>query len=953
MEKRYYDMLNEDVVDKKMSYDSIVNYLKHQRSMGNFTNISDEEIMSYLRTKMMINSNVPNFSDSHTNSASINKAPRQNTYSNTLNNYHSEKNITPNVNNIESMPKVIDPSANSTGTVTNNSSSDVSNMWELPKEELIAKTVNVFSGGTTTNGGYKPKIVGDALYSTPGGVGHYQPKYGVLPEGEKYSNQLQLQMKQIPVVNDNGRVQIKFDFKNVNNATLVPNLKDCSLTFTPGNSESMHRLVAVFPGDKDWPYTVSLGIDVDGKPCVNTGGDKIDNYYLNTTTLDADCTILRVQPYMNNSGISEYIPHILDELNAEFSNGNENTNYQNRYTFVGASVGSVNMLEAANAVVADRLATSSDNHTPIDMMLLDTKGDVSLAQEPGVPFVKKMNNYPELKNEMIRTGSIIYACEAKDGNGVTQAPSVAINNLGTLTEDGMIIVDVENEIVKAHGGNNSFEFQFTNGSIGKTVYDYDGVTNETVTMLSNGTNEAPNKYYLVLPESEWDPEKPQDYYNQRKEITEKQLNDFCKYREMKGMQESGKYLNDLVGYVNYEGNEEASGYINLSSGATISDDNILFDFQAIIDKTNNVAGEVSKTSFRNDAFDYQLSENSTADFPESLNRSNAFLYGISSNLLNTVESDTKNIGQMLSDYITLDKAYGDKALEMMDGEYTSGKYFQTDILIDSTGGSDINNAYYGLFADNVKEGSVGKIAMSDIDNILSGNMLIGKIGQGLNNEYEDAERLQNAIEEIINMSQGEAMGKSWQAEKDRLIHLADCCEARKIAVNNLQEAYIAALNHVKDYYNETASMLAGSKIDLGESLDDGNIPIYEAKNVSLHQEIADLKTEYAECDAVPEMIGTGGYIHLPNGQSYEIMKHNPAYDDARNRMAEIKILVPQKEEEIAYNEIYIGRLKGLATTLNEANEIIQAAMEEINGNYAKMVNDIPIVNLAPVDLGTL
>ena len=80
--------------------------------------------------------------------------------------------------------------------------------------------------------------------------------------------------------------------------------------------------------------------------------------------------------------------------------------------------------------------------------------------------------------------------------------------------------------------------------------------------------------------------------------------------------------------------------------------------------------------------------------------------------------------------------------------------------------------------------------------------LIGKIGNGLNSEYEDAERLQNSIEDILALPK--AKGASWEAERVRLRKLADCCSARKLAVTTLEEAYIEALTLIRDYIGDDA-----------------------------------------------------------------------------------------------------------------------------------------------------
>ena len=206
----------------------------------------------------------------------------------------------------------------------------------------------------------------------------------------------------------------------------------------------------------------------------------------------------------------------------------------------------------------------------------------------------------------------------------------------------------------------------------------------------------------------------------------------------------------------------------------------------------------------------------------------------------------------------------------------------------------------------------GKFHLLFDNSILSGNTLIGKIGNGLNSEYEDAERLQNSIEDILALPK--AKGASWEAERVRLRKLADCCSARKLAVTTLEEAYIEALTLIRDYIGDDAY------------LDDGELDKYRQ----------DLKN----AKAVPAYRGTGGYIHLPNGMSYEITEPNePEYSNA--------------QKQIPIFEAKIKKLEGLASKLNEANQIVSDAMAEVSNSYAKKVQDIPIINLSPIELDTL
>ena len=47
-------LLQSDVIDRNLSYDQILAYIKQQRNYGNFIGVSDSEILSYLNTRMKV-----------------------------------------------------------------------------------------------------------------------------------------------------------------------------------------------------------------------------------------------------------------------------------------------------------------------------------------------------------------------------------------------------------------------------------------------------------------------------------------------------------------------------------------------------------------------------------------------------------------------------------------------------------------------------------------------------------------------------------------------------------------------------------------------------------------------------------------------------------------------------------------------------------------------------------
>ena len=112
-----------------------------------------------------------------------------------------------------------------------------------------------------------------------------------------------------------------------------------------------------------------------------------------------------------------------------------------------------------------------------------------------------------------------------------------------------------------------------------------------------------------------------------------------------------------------------------------------------------------------------------------------------------------------------------------------------------------------------------------------------------------------------------------------------------------------------------------------------------------------LKAEYAECEAVPEFRGTGRKHVDENGREWEEIEPNePQYTNARMRMKEIlNVDIPEKEQDIDYNNIYIERLNGVTNVMNAANELISDAITNVGSTYISKLNN-PIIDITEVGL---
>ena len=390
--------------------------------------------------------------------------------------------------------------------------------------------------------------------------------------------------------------------------------------------------------------------------------------------------------------------------------------------------------------------------------------------------------------------------------------------------------------------------------------------------------------------------------------------------------------NKLIDFMDANPNKEV--LVMLSS----KDDDILFNYVDIVSTASSIINAVNSTAM-NEGINDQFFDETTASFPASLNNANRALFAITSNLLDTTAGDAHVVEQMLNDFIMLDNDLAKNAETELLNSFLHGAYTNQTVSIDQENLSIVNNNY--IF-EPCKAGQVGKISMYDIDSLLNGED--SSIFAALDNEYNDACRLQEKINEMIALPATVVKGKAWNAEMKRLELLSDCCEVRKQATDILKNAYHESLLTVRNYYDETAALLAGSNIVLGEVLDDGDIPIYEENNAILRQQITDLKAEKA---AQEEIVAAGPEAVYStstdkNGNVCEVFDHWDwsKVEEAQDKIADIEIQISQKEEEVAYNTTYINQLKGLANVLNDANKIVDDAVMEVNSTYGKTVENI-------------
>ena len=641
--------------------------------------------------------------------------------------------------------------------------------------------------------------------------------------------------------------------------------------------------------DNVFSYMKGAGGDPVYAPEEYAGG--INDYYLNDTTHN------HVAFFCNGS--DGPLPDGATAALVGALSGNDNKRV---YVDAGSSAGTQSLPSMA--------LNQLDNAKDIYYMSFDAKGQDTPPGEPMAKYIAEyIANHPELDGKV----SALYAFESN--GGLTGPPENAVQQLSRIAyEDGIPTYLMVDETKTEHAGVNSPDFYISDGSI-DAFFDtingnLDGYVSDDdkdglvgVATADGGVKVDDLSFYEIEGREDW------------KNIS---------------LTTAGTAMITL---------SAAEFLAGLNNGS--SDIDFVIDFNSVRENLNILRNGIGATNLEGRK-PYECVSNSS--FPNSLNDGTSFLYGTSKDLMNKMSLDIRSVEKIAS---LLQETDENTLVNMLNETFGTENLLGANAEINGLAfDANANNHLPDIFSQIIKEGAVGRISMEDIDGILRGNTLIGSIGKGLEQEIEEANAIKDDINNLLattNMS-----GPIWDKLQIRFNDYNNCCDARINASECLQEAYVNALNILRDYYYETADKLAGSNIYLGGALDDGQIPVCQATIEQLRADIKSLNAEFDMCMAVPPIRGTGR-IHVDaNGREWEEMEPNePEYTNAQLRAKEITyVIIPQKNEEIRYNNIYIDQLEGLAQKVNMANEVVTTAIDNIQASYTSMVSSIQPIMIA-------
>ena len=662
--------------------------------------------------------------------------------------------------------------------------------------------------------------------------------------------------------NENGTVQVTFNVveTNKNNQTLT-------VTYNPNDKSSMENVLTMIVGSGGYQ---DVGTDLDGN-ALNQGLDHI--------------TVTYGDAYSENGNTNQAVVDILGTIADKYD-----VNYENIVT-AGASAGAKNT--PALSVLCQDL---TDN--PVNIMLIDAEGDAG-------PFFDSLRKHPDLLAAIVEDGGTIYAYEAdkfrKDGGSNVNG---AKTNLAKVADLGANVILVENKNGNFHMA--PYGISVKGGEVYNIFNDFNQelivrITSNTEDYTSNKCFENYNQFV--------DDNVYEYYYNGEWHKTSTQaINKYQNslYKDVRSEYYGLSQLSDISVTNNNVKN------LSYSPDAPIS-----IEFKSGVNGTNGIINAIRKTSFINDGVGYQLCE-STTSFPDSLNNSNAFLFGITGNLLGNLASETASIENILRNYSYMDMDLARQAEELGNG---FDQLIATNLSFTKTPVVEMDPKYLELFPTNIPVGHAGKINVSDLERMLGDDGVTGIIGQGLQGEISDAENLKATIELLIN--DPTINGPGWGKVQEHLREYEGYCDLRIQAANILAEAYENSLTLVKEYmYPDT-------------ELDDSKLHSLYEKIDAIELKITKLSALVNKCVEVTHT------IYRANGKkSYYTEKTYPYKHYAKN--------IAAYEEQLEELNKSVQKLEGLPKVINNANKIIQDAIIEVNLLYNAPVSQIKPMQVEPL-----
>ena len=378
----------------------------------------------------------------------------------------------------------------------------------------------------------------------------------------------------------------------------------------------------------------------------------------------------------------------------------------------------------------------------------------------------------------------------------------------------------------------------------------------------------------------------------------------------------GGILGKISDYQYYDPNSYKSSAYKLDTSAG-NNSTLASDLSLVMDGMNELSGIVKDSSLT------KVGNNctSTTAIPAAIFDTQNYLMGVHSTLSDNIGKETAVIANVAQAVYNLDAKLA-QSTNGINGQVSAEKVNAT---LDQILNTDITIPYTSFSSPvdikKATQGNAGKISKSDIASMLSGGKLTGPVADSLTNDTQDAKKAMDSIKSFQNniASNTSLQGDIWKEVNAKLDNYNSLLDKRIQSNEKMQEAYEKALKLIEDYMGDY------------DELDDSKIPELKTKVTELKSEIESLQ---AKIDEMKEVCDTDS-----EGKSSNCHMEHVYSDSARAEFAE---QIKKNEELIEELNKEIEKLEGLWEVINQAADIINGAIEEVKGDYAKGVQDVAV-----------
>lgn len=312
-------------------------------------------------------------------------------------------------------------------------------------------------------------------------------------------------------------------------------------------------------------------------------------------------------------------------------------------------------------------------------------------------------------------------------------------------------------------------------------------------------------------------------------------------------------------------------------------------------------------------------QNSTVGIIGGIEKSQLAYLSINNDLQNKLKGELNAIYSIADNYYRLDQNLADMASNLKRIADSGVSYVGHN--------SDINSILNISFTDQItftrdfqiekcSGEKVGKVTVEDLNSMLSSN---GIVFGNLNAEIEAANATITSIDNLRSIIGSDLISSAWEVVGVKLDAYKELEQLRIDSNLLLQNAYTAALNHIKNYMGEYTS------------LDTGKITEFRELVASFEAEIESTQMEMVKTKDIPiNNMDKSGKIEV----TYITV---PYYSDGQIAAMREKV-EKLKEQIIEYNKL-IDRLVGLSVALNEASEMVNNAMQQVYNTYGSAVSN--------------